>query len=79
MDIKPESRLLFMKYALPCAGTLVKRGAITQKELDLMQELVRKGEEVHPKKGEAREENIAGMSPLPLGSADVPPVPRAGS
>lgn len=32
MDFKNEkARLLFLKYAIPCAGTLAKRGIITQR------------------------------------------------
>lgn len=30
----PEDRLLFMKYALPCAHTLVERGTLSQETLD---------------------------------------------
>jgi hypothetical protein len=41
-----KDRLLFMKYALPCAGTLVKRGKITQRELDKLIEIVKNNEEI---------------------------------
>ncbi len=29
-----SDRILFLKYALPCAGTLVKRGSVSQEEWD---------------------------------------------
>jgi hypothetical protein len=38
-----EDRLLFLKYALPCAGTLVKRGAISQERVDNMVKMVSDG------------------------------------
>ena len=38
-----EDRLLFLKYALPCAGTLVKRGIVSQEHVDNLIELVSKG------------------------------------
>lgn len=41
--MKIEDRLLFLKYALPCAGTLVKRGAITQDYLDDLVHTVSEG------------------------------------
>jgi hydrogenase maturation factor len=35
MDFKNDSsRILFLKYALPCAGTLVKRGSISNKLIE---------------------------------------------
>jgi hypothetical protein len=37
-----DDRLLFLRYALPCAGTLVKRGAISQAQVDKMIDLVSK-------------------------------------
>ncbi len=38
-----EDRLLFLKYALPCAGTLVKRGSITQEAVDRLISMVAGG------------------------------------
>ena len=38
-----EDRLLFLKYALPCAGTLVKRGKVTQEYVDSLIKLVSEG------------------------------------
>jgi len=32
--MKIKDRLLFLKYALPCAGTLVQRGKISQKSIN---------------------------------------------
>ncbi len=46
VQIDDQSRQLFMKYAIPCGSTLVSRGSITQKELDLLRELVKRGEEL---------------------------------
>ena len=43
MEIKEDSRLLFMKYALPCAGTLVKRGQVAQKDVDRLINIVKNG------------------------------------
>lgn len=43
MEIEEKSRVLFMKYALPCARTLVKRNQVTQEEVDALIELVKKG------------------------------------
>lgn len=37
MDMEIADRELFLKYALPCANTLVKRGAVTQ---DLVDQLI---------------------------------------
>lgn len=34
MEIKEEDRMLFMKYAVPCAGTLVKRGKLQQEDVN---------------------------------------------
>jgi hypothetical protein len=39
-----RDRMLFMRYALPCAGTLVKRCSITQEKWDELIETVRGGE-----------------------------------
>jgi hypothetical protein len=41
--VKIEDRLLFLKYALPCASTLVKRGVVTQERVDGMIALVSEG------------------------------------
>lgn len=41
--MKPEDRRLFFKYALPCAGTLVKRGKVTQEYINGLVELVSNG------------------------------------
>ena len=35
-----DDRLLFLRYALPCAGTLVKRGTVTQEHVDNLIKLV---------------------------------------
>jgi hydrogenase maturation factor len=39
------NRLLFFKYAIPCAETLVKRGILSKQELEKMLENVKKGKE----------------------------------
>ena len=41
MKICEQDRTLFMKYALPCAGTLVKRGSITQEKWDELIDIVK--------------------------------------
>lgn len=41
--MKIENRLLFLKYALPCAGTLVMRGNVPQEYVDHLVQLVSKG------------------------------------
>lgn len=38
-----KDRLLFLKYALPCAGTLVKRGKVSQEYIDTLVRLVAEG------------------------------------
>ncbi|MBU0530072.1 MAG: HypC/HybG/HupF family hydrogenase formation chaperone [Candidatus Aenigmatarchaeota archaeon] len=38
------NKILFLKYAIPCSSTLVKRGWITQERVDRMYELLKKGE-----------------------------------
>ncbi len=38
-----KDRLLFLKYALPCASTLVKRGKASQEYVDSLVELVSSG------------------------------------
>ncbi len=38
-----KDRLLFLKYALPCAGTLVKRGKVSAEEVDNAVRLVSEG------------------------------------
>ncbi len=43
-----SDRLLFFRYALPCAGTLVKRGTISQRQLDEMITQVASGSEPEP-------------------------------
>lgn|SRR3989338_3463198 len=44
MKIDEKSRLTFLKYAVPCAGTLVKRGTITQDHMDSLREAVKSGQ-----------------------------------
>ncbi len=39
-----EDKLLFFKYALPCAGNSVARGLVTQQEVDRLIDMVSKGE-----------------------------------
>ncbi len=39
-----EDRLLFLRYALPCAGTLVKRGNVTKQYVDRLVEQVSRNE-----------------------------------
>ncbi len=46
MMIQEESRLLFMKYALPCAGTLVKRGKLAQQDIDELINIIKTGSAV---------------------------------
>lgn len=46
MEINEKDRLLFMKYALPCAGTLVKRGSMLQKDVDTLIDIVKNGQKV---------------------------------
>jgi hypothetical protein len=48
-EIEEKSRKLFMRYALPCAGTLVKRCSISQDKVDSWIEMIRK--DVVPPKG----------------------------
>jgi len=48
-----KDRLLFLKYALPCACTLVKRGKILQSEVDRAVRLVAAGKV--PEKGFEKE------------------------
>ncbi|MBI2233256.1 MAG: hypothetical protein HYU56_05010 [Candidatus Aenigmarchaeota archaeon] len=36
MEIEEKSRMLFMKYAVPCAGTLVQRGSARQEYVDML-------------------------------------------
>jgi len=43
--MKIENRLLFFKYALPCAGTLIERGSLTKEEFERTLALVAEGEE----------------------------------
>jgi hydrogenase maturation factor len=38
-----EDRILFLRYALPCASTLVKRGSTTQENVDRMTGMVSEG------------------------------------
>jgi hypothetical protein len=47
-----HDRILFLKYALPCAGTLVKRGNVTQAHIDKLISLVAKG--IEPEQGAER-------------------------
>lgn len=46
MEIEENSRLLFMKYALPCMGVLVKRGKITQETVDRLFDSIKNGKGV---------------------------------
>lgn len=46
MEIEERSRLLFMKYALPCAGTLVKRGDVKQEYADMLMDAVKNGKRI---------------------------------
>ena len=41
--MKIEDRLLFLRYALPCASTLVKRGNVTQEYINRLIVLVSQG------------------------------------
>ena len=40
-----SNRILFFKYAIPCAETLVKRGALDKKDFEKMFDAVKKGKE----------------------------------
>lgn len=40
-DKDAEARVLFLKYAFPCAGVTLARGAITQKEYDSLEKAAR--------------------------------------
>lgn len=51
MKIEAKSRLLFMKYALPCAGTLVKRGTVTQDYVNSLFKAVKNNDSI-PKNAE---------------------------
>lgn len=51
MEIEEKSRLLFMKYALPCSRTLVKRNQVTQDEVDKLIDIVKNNKEI-PKNAE---------------------------
>ena len=51
MKIEKESRLVFMKYALPCARTLVKRGNADQTYIDMLIDIVKNNGEI-PKDAE---------------------------
>ena len=44
--MKEKDRMLFMKYALPCAGTLVKRRSITQEKWDELIAIVKNGDRI---------------------------------
>jgi len=44
-ELAVTDRQLFMKYALPCAGTLVKRGSVTQTYIDRLVDQVSNGQE----------------------------------
>ncbi len=41
MNIEENSRVLFMKYALPCAGTLVRRGKVSREYIDRLIDIVK--------------------------------------
>jgi hypothetical protein len=44
VKIDENDRLLFLKYALPCAGTLVRRGNVSQQYVDSLISVVSAGE-----------------------------------
>lgn len=46
MMIKEKDRILFMKYALPCAGTLIKRGVVDRNSIESLIDAVKKGKEI---------------------------------
>ncbi|OGI12401.1 hypothetical protein A3K64_01050 [Candidatus Micrarchaeota archaeon RBG_16_36_9] len=47
MDFKDDSsRVLFMKYALPCSPTLVKRGSVSRYEIKKLIKIISQGEKV---------------------------------
>jgi hypothetical protein len=46
VEIAKTSRPLFMKYALPCAGTLVKRGKVRKEYIDELIDAVKSGKEI---------------------------------
>ncbi|MCX6816049.1 MAG: hypothetical protein NT120_04325 [Candidatus Aenigmarchaeota archaeon] len=46
MNIEDKSRVLFMKYAIPCAGTLVSRGNIKKKDVDVLIDAVKNNKSI---------------------------------
>jgi hypothetical protein len=46
MEIRGEDRILFMKYALPCAGTLVRRGIVDRDRIERLVDLVKENREI---------------------------------
>lgn len=46
MEILEEDRLLFMRYALPCAGTLIMRGSIDKDTITSLITAVKRGESI---------------------------------
>ncbi|MBI3190587.1 hypothetical protein HYZ41_02700 [archaeon] len=46
MEIEPNSRMLFMKYALPCAGTLVNRGVVGRDRIERLIDTVKENSEI---------------------------------
>jgi|SRR3989344_595458 len=51
MEIEKNSRILFMKYALPCAGTLVRRDIVSKEYIDNLIEAVKNNQHI-PKDAE---------------------------
>jgi hypothetical protein len=41
--MNPEARLIFMKYAIPCSGTIVSRGKMTREKVDGLTAMVAEG------------------------------------
>ena len=46
MEISEKDRLLFMKYALPCAVTLVSRGSVEKDDIENLIDAVKKGRQI---------------------------------
>lgn len=51
IEIEEKSRNLFMKFALPCAGTLIQRGSVSQQFIDELRIIVKNNEKI-PKDAE---------------------------
>lgn len=43
LEIAAEDRLLFLRYALPCAGTLVRRGSVSAASIEAAERAVASG------------------------------------